>query len=64
MTMAFEADTDEGASAGEGGGKSGGVQQRISFAAAGGSAAGIESSGAGRHAFFRARKLQRVGEVF
>jgi ribonuclease H2 subunit A len=67
--MSFEADTEEGSGGGAGAGSSAGrgTQQRLSFAAAGSAVpAGpvVETSGVGRHAFFRIRKLQRVGEVF
>lgn len=50
------------------GGSDGAGQQRISFAPAGGagSKAGAltETSGAGRHSYFRFRKLQRLNECF
>lgn len=58
ISMKFEADEEDG-----GGSMYGPVQQRLNLVRA--SAVGIvESSGLGRHVFFRARKLQRVNEVF
>ena len=58
VTMKFEA--DEAADANGAGGP---AQQRLNFARPSG--VGLtETSGLGRHTFFRTRKLQRVTEAF
>ncbi|GIL44730.1 hypothetical protein Vafri_2246 [Volvox africanus] len=58
VSIKFEADD-----AVDGGGASSSAQQRLNFARTGGTGL-VESSGLGRHTFFRARKLQRVSEAF
>ncbi len=62
LSVKFEA--DEEADGGQGGGAGcGAQQQRLNFGRAGGAAL-LESSGLGRHTYFRLRKLQRVAEAF
>ena len=58
VVIAFEADADSGNQQQQAAG-----QQRLLFASST-SAALAETSGAGRHVFFRTRKLQRVAEAF
>ncbi len=60
VTMAFEADSDGQAD----GQQQQQQQQRISFGASAVSPALVETSGVGRHLYFRTRKLQRVAEAF
>ncbi|GLC33244.1 hypothetical protein PLESTB_000355300 [Pleodorina starrii] len=58
VSIKFEADE-----AADGDAANGPAQQRLNFARPGGAGL-VESSGLGRHTFFRARKLQRVTEAF
>ncbi|EFJ49302.1 hypothetical protein VOLCADRAFT_104408 [Volvox carteri f. nagariensis] len=58
ISVNFEADD-----AADGLGTSGSSQQRLNFVRPGGAGV-VETSGLGRHTFFRSRKLQRVAEAF
>ncbi|GFR48536.1 hypothetical protein Agub_g10433 [Astrephomene gubernaculifera] len=58
VSVKFEADES-----GEGGESGGPAQQRLNFARPSGAAV-VETSGLGRNAYFRLRKLQRVAEAF
>ncbi|KAF5826044.1 ribonuclease H-like domain-containing protein [Dunaliella salina] len=59
IDIKFEADADEGKDA-----AGSGTQQRLSFAPATRQGAVVETQALGRHAYFRARKLARIGDSF